>query len=206
MDPSDANKIVVYRTVQQYFGVVTFAWGSGLFLEPPQECEVKTELTIEQAEALLKSSRDPNINCPPYLNLDIDLQLARMKFDCSKYGLEIGQGLMASYEKEFKTGKSTISAGVGVKAKFLHLGKASAKGMLYLSFDDNNQLSDVGLKGTAGASVGLESERLVRDGIGKVSAILAGAEAGSTISISNGYTGYIKGQGIFSGMEVKTGK
>ncbi|HVF81192.1 MAG TPA: hypothetical protein VM884_04640, partial [Flavisolibacter sp.] len=206
LDPSDANKIAVYRTIQAYFSFVSFAWGSGLFLEPPQECEVKTELTIEQAEALLKSSRDPNINCPQYLNLDIDLQIARMKFDCSKYGLEIGQGLMASYEKEFKTGKSTISAGVGVKGKFWHLGKASAKGMLYLSFDDNNKFSDFGLKGTAGASIGMESEKLVVDGIGKVSAVLAGAEAGSAISLSSGYTGYIKGTGIFSGTKWETGK
>ena len=206
LDPSDANKIAVYRTVQAYFSFVGFAWGQGQFIEPPEECQVKSELTTEQAEAILKSSRDPNINCPPYLNLDIDLQLARMKFDCSKYGLEIGQGLMASYEKEFKTGKSTIAAGVGVKAKFLHLGKASAKQMLYLTFDDNNKLSDVGLKGTAGASIGLETEALMVSDIGKISATLAGVEGGYTAGISSGLNANVKGTGIFSDVKWQTNK
>lgn len=206
LDPSDANKIGVYRAVQAYFSFVTFAWGSGIFLDPPEECEVKTELTVEEAEALLKSSRDPNINCPSYLNLDLDLQLAKVKFDCSKYGLEIGQGLMASYEKEFKTGKSTIAAGVGVKAKFLHLGKASAKQMLYLTFDDDNKFSDFGLKGSAGAGVGLEAEALMIDKIGKISTTLAGVEGGYTAGISSGLNASVKGTGIFSDIKWQTVK
>lgn len=197
LDPSDANKIAVYRSVEMYFGFLGFCWGSGQFIEPPPACAKPSEMTVEEAQALLKSSRSLTLNCPQLFNIEIDLQVAKLKADCSKYGLEIGKGLKAAYEKDFKTGKSTLSAGVGASGKFWHLGKASAKQMLYIAFDDNNQFSDFGLKGTAAVGIGLESEALMVDEIGKIAGTLVGAEAGYTLGVSSGLTIGAKGTGVF---------
>ena len=194
--PNAGNKSLVYHTVADFMGFLTTAWENVKFIEPPSECSVK--MTAEEAEALIKSSRNMDLNCPDWLNIEIDLKAAKLKADCSKYAVEVGKGLQASYEKDFSTGKSTLSAGVGIKGSFWHLGKASAKQMAYISFDDNNEFSDFGLKGQAGASLGLDNESLKVADIGKISSVIAGVEGSYSVGMSSGFTGAIKGKGILS--------
>ena len=122
--PNAGNKSLVYHTVADFMGFLTTAWENVKFIEPPSECSVK--MTAEEAEALIKSSRNMDLNCPEWLNIEIDLKAAKLKADCSKYAIEVGKGLQASYEKDFKTGKSTLSAGVGIKGSFWQLGKVLA--------------------------------------------------------------------------------
>lgn len=193
LEPGLANKKLVYHNVAQYFNFLRTAWGSAQFPDPPAECN--TNLTAEQAGEIIASSRNITLNCPAWLNIEFDLKAAKFKADCSKYSIEVGQGLQAAYEKDFKTGTSTLAAGVGVKAKFWHLGKVSAKQMVYISCDNNNEFSDIGLRGQAGAALGLNSEALAVDDVGKVAATLLGVEAGYTLGMSAGY-GYIKGSGF----------
>lgn len=194
--PNAGNKALVYGKVADYMGFLMIAWTNVKFIEPPSECNVK--MTSEEAEALIKSSRDMDLNCPDWLNLEIDLKAAKLKADCSKYSVEVGKGLQASYEKDFKTGKSTLSAGVGIKGSFWHLGKASAKQMAYVSFDDNNEFSDFGLKGQAGASLGLDNESVKVADIGKISTVIAGVDGSYTLGMNSGFTGAVKGKGILS--------
>ena len=194
LDPSLGNKKMVYHNVQQYCVFLMQAWGSGQFPDPPPECN--TTLTTEEADQIIKSSRDPNINCPQWLNLEFDFKAVKLKADCSKYAVEVGQVLQGAYEKEFKTGKSTIAAGVGVDAKFWHFGKASAKQMAYITFDNNNEFADFGVKGQAGANVGIEIDALEVGEIGKVNTTLIGIEAAYTAGISSGFTGSVQGEGF----------
>lgn len=185
---------MVYGNVAQYFNFLSMAWGSAQFMDPPASCS-NIDLTTEEANQIIKSSRDLSLNCPSWLNIEFDFKAAKFKADCSKYAIEVGQGLQASYEKDFKTGTSTLAAGIGVKAKFWHLGKASAKQMIYISCDNNNEFSDIGLKGSAGASLGLTDESLAVDDVGKIATTLVGVEAGYTLGVSSGY-GYVKGSGL----------
>ena len=194
LDPSLGNKKMVYHNVQQFFSFLMQAWGSGQFPDPPPDCNIT--LTAEQAEAIIKSSRNANINCPQWLNLEFDFKLVKLKADCSKYAVEVGQVLQGAYEKEFSTGKSTIAAGAGVDAKFWHFGKASAKQLVYITFDNNNQFADFGLKGQAGANVGIEIDALEIGEMGKVNTTLIGVEGGYTAGIHSGFTGSVAGEGF----------
>ena len=70
--------------------------------------------------------------------------------------------------------------------------------MAYISFDDNNEFSDFGLRGQAGASLGLDNESLKVADIGKISSVIAGVEGSYSVGMSSGFTGAIKGKGILS--------
>ncbi|HVG15633.1 MAG TPA: hypothetical protein VM935_11755 [Chitinophagaceae bacterium] len=194
--PNAGNRSLVYGKVADYLGFLMSVWNSVKFVEPPSECN--TKITSEEAEALIKSSREMKWDCPEWLNIEIDLKAAKLKADCSKYAVEVGKGLQASYEKDFTTGKSTLSAGAGIKGSFWHLGKASAKQMAYISFDNNNEFADFGLKGQAGASLGLDNESLKVADIGKISSVIAGVEGSYTLGLNSGFTGTVKGKGILS--------
>ncbi len=197
LDPSPANKLLVYKTVADYFSfLITTVSTLVSFEDPPMGCHVK--MTTAESEAIIAANHDIDINCPAWLNLDIDLNAVKLKADCSKYAIEGGKVVVGSYEKNFKTGTSTLAAGVGVEQKFGSLAKVGAKQMLYVSFDNNNQFSDFGLKGQVEGKVGIASEQLVVDGIGKVGSTLAGVEGGYTLGINSGFKGTVKGKGILT--------
>jgi hypothetical protein len=194
LDPTSANKRYVSHIISQYFTYMAFASQSGVFLDPPMECN--SNLTKAEADSIIESNRNVDLQCPKWLNIELDLQIGKIKADCSKYALEGGELFRAGYEHNFKTGTSTLSAGVGVKAKFfLGAGGVDVKQMVYVSFDNNGEFSDFGLKG--GASVKLnDTPSSVSDGIIKVSTIVAGAEGGYTLGINSGFNPIIKGKGI----------
>ena len=196
LDPTSANKRYVSHIIMQYFSYLAFASQSGVFIDPPAECN--TNLTKAQADSIIESSRDIDLHCPKWLNMELDLQIGKIKADCSKYSLEGGELFRAGYEHNFKTGTSTLSAGVGVKAKFF-LGAAGAdiKQMVYVSFDNNGEFSDFGLKG--GVSIKLnDSPSSISDGIIKVGTTVAGVEGGYTLGINSGFNPIIQGKGIIA--------
>ncbi|CAN5758069.1 hypothetical protein BH11BAC3_BH11BAC3_11780 [soil metagenome] len=198
LDPSSANKRLVCHELYQYFFFLSMASGSGQFID--KECD--SNMTPAEADSILISARDVDLRCPPWLNISFDFGVAKIKADCSTYGIEGGAILQGSYDHDFKTGASTLAIGVGVKAKFFDVfGSAGVKQMVYLTIDNNNSFSDFGLKGSAGISAG--GNPLPIDVLGetiKIGGTLSGVDAGYTLGINSGFNSSVKGTGVLSGL------
>lgn len=192
LDPNAGNKRMVYKTVADYFGflmgVQTLVAKEGL----PAECMVK--MTAEEADKIIAAKHDLNLQCPAWLNIKLDLTMVKLSADCSKYSIEGGEGIMGGYEKNFKTGVSTLSVGAGVKANF-GAAKASAAQMIFVSFDNDNQMTDIGLRGSAGGSIGYTTDGVIGD-IGKIGTTLAGVEGGYTLGLESGFKASFTGKGV----------
>jgi len=194
LDPSPNNKRLVYSTVAGYFSFLITSLMTNVAEEPlPAECLV--HMTSEEADNIITANHDIKLDCPSWLNIKLDMSMLKFGADCNKYTIEGGEGLMGGFEKNFKTGVSTLSVGAGVKANF-GIAKANASQMVYISFDNNDQMTDVGLRGAAGASVGVTTEGLVTESIGKVSATLAGVEGGYSLGLESGFKAGITGKGV----------
>jgi tetratricopeptide (TPR) repeat protein len=195
LDPSAANKILVYRNLQQYCTVLTTCFG-GQFIDPPSECY--SGLTDAQADSLIASSRSLDLSCPKWLNVEIDVKVGKIKADCDKYALEVGKLWQASYEHNFRTGTTTLAAGVGAKAKFFaNTGGADIKAMIYVSFDKNNEFSDVGLMGKASVKIG-DTPFSLAGGNGSAGGTLGGTEGLIKLGLSSGLSSGVKGTGALA--------
>lgn len=196
LDPSAANRIMVYRNLQQYCNILSMCFGSGQFIDPPSECN--TMLTTAQADSLIASARNLDLSCPKWLNIEIDVKVAKIKADCDKYAIEAGKLWQASYEHNFRTGTTTLAAGVGAKAKFFSdIGSADLKAMVYVSFDKNNEFSDVGIMGKASVKIG-DTPFKFADDIGKAGGTLAGTEGMVKLGLNSGLTSGVKGTGALA--------
>ncbi len=197
--PNAGNRVMVYHTVENYFGLLQTAWQSGQFLDPPLECAVA--MSEARADSLVELSHNLQLNCPAWLNVEVDLELLKLKADCDKYALEGGKYLQGSFEHSFKTGTSTIAAGIGVKEKLSPLNlSGELKQMAFISFDAN-QFIDFGILGKAATKV---SGNPVNIGIGMAGGTAGGIEAGYTLGMHAGFKSYVKGTGALSGF-VKAG-
>jgi tetratricopeptide (TPR) repeat protein len=195
LDPSSANRRYVCGIVSEYFLFLGIASQAGIFPDPPSECH--TNITSAAADSIIESSRQIDLHCPPSLNLEIDLQVAKLKADCSKFSISGGQGLRLGFDHSFKTGTSTLSGGVGMKASFLNAGGVDASEMLFISWGNNNQFSDFGLK--VGASVKVGGTPLsIADGIAEVGGTIAAVEGGYSLGINSGFNVSVKGKGLLS--------
>jgi tetratricopeptide (TPR) repeat protein len=195
LDPGSSNKRYVSGAVSEYFLFLGMASQAGIFLDPPSECY--SNITTEVADSIIASSRIIDLNCPNSLNLEIDLQVAKLKADCSKFSISGGQGLRLGFERNFKTGTSTLSGGVGIKANFLKAGGADVSQMLYVSWDNNNSFSDFGLKMNGSIKVG-GTPVSIAEGIAGVGGTIAGIDGGYSLGINSGFNVTVKGKGLLS--------
>ena len=196
LDPNTGNKILVYKTVQDYFSMLGIGWQAGQFLDPPMECHIA--MSSAQADSVIASSHNIDLHCTSWLNIQYDIWLAKIKADCSKFAIEGGEVYQGAFEHNFKTGTSTLAVGVGIKAKFFaKVGSANIKQMVYVSWDDNNHFTDFGLKGSASVNIG-DTPIEVAGGIAKVGGVLAGVEGGYTLGVNSGFNSSVKGKGILS--------
>lgn len=196
LDPSAGNRIMVYRNLQQYFVVLAQCWGSGQFLDPPMECSVS--LSTAEADSLIASSRNLDLSCPQWLNVEIDVKVAKIKADCNKYVIEAGKFWQANYEHNFRTGTTTLAAGVGGEAKFFGgIGGAELKGMFYVSFDNNNQFSDAGIMGKAEVKIG-DTPFTFAGGGGSAGGIVGSTEGTIKLGINSGFTSGVEGNGALA--------
>ncbi|HVW58861.1 MAG TPA: hypothetical protein VHC48_02460, partial [Puia sp.] len=74
--------------------------------------------------------------------------------------------------------------------------KAEAVQMIYISLDNNEQMTDIGIKGKAGAGVGVSVEGLLTETIGKASSTLAGVEGGYSLGLESGFKATLTGKGV----------
>jgi len=193
LDPSAGNKKMVYATVAGYFTFLLTSINLVATDAPPIECMVN--LTTEEADNIIEASHNIDFNCPQWLNIEFSLGISKLKADCNKYSLEVGKGVFGGYEKDFKTGTSTLTAGVGYSETFGISGKLGAKQMVYISFDNNNEFADFGLKGKVEAGLQL-TPQVIQEGILEVGGNIGSIEGGYTLGINSGFNGAVKTNGM----------
>lgn len=192
LDPSLSNRMLVYRTVANYFTFLQSAVGSYLVLDPYMSCH--TNLTSEEAKEIIESARNVDLQCPSWLKINVSLKVASLKADCNGYNVEadVYKLLHVGVEKKFKTGTSTLYVGAGISGSFKGVASGSIKQQFYIVFDHNNEFSDLGMRGgasgdLAGGMIGAE--------FGYDFAMNAGFNAQSKVK-SNWITNYEKALGV----------
>lgn len=126
--------------------------------------------------------------CP--FNMKINLVVGEISMDCKKFGIEMSAGLSFSAEKEFASGETTLAIGIGLEGKLpVPIPIINAGGgvgiseQLYVTFNRDNNPSDIGIKMEVKASGGLGVEG------GPLSTNIGGIEtkAGYSLGLNTGW-------------------
>ncbi len=126
-------------------------------------------------------------NCP--LNLEMPFVVGKVNLDCSSFKLELGEGIILNYEKNFITRESTIAVGAGISThipgtQISHIPvvnvrdfnsvEAGMKEQFYIKFDRDNQPIDLGMSWEAELDIkGVNSPEI---------------KAGYTVGVNSGWT------------------
>lgn len=154
LDPTPGNRKLAYAAVAGYFSMLRGITGSTLLPDAPIDCN--TDLTMEEANALLQSKRNLDIGCPEIIEVETEVLGVNIQLNCD--GLKIDAGMETEpigvgYEKNFKTGMSTLWLGLGVKGALEfsshELGEGSLSNQFFISFDKHNRFADAGYRGNA---------------------------------------------------------
>jgi len=76
-----------------------------------------------------------------------------MKFDCSTFEFEGGELVKLGVKHDFMTNQTTLAVGVGVGIE-TPITELGAQQSFYISFDSDQQPTDIGMKGEVKSSVG----------------------------------------------------
>ena len=197
LDPDAANQSMVYGAVSGYFNYLS--WGSLYFTTGDINnllvmCE--DDYKQQEMDSIIASDQLWRMNCPAWLNVEVDLGGAAIKADCNKYVIEAGQGIVGAFEHEFKSGKSTLLLGPGVRGEFLKgMVKLEAKTQVYITFDNNKEFSDFGVKNTLEAGV---SGTPIGMGPIKLGGNVAGIEISNSMGINSGYQESVEKKGVIA--------
>lgn len=197
LDPGPSNQATVYGAVSGYFNYLS--WGSLMFTTGDINnllVMCKDDYKQQEVDSIIASDQLWRVNCPAWLNVEVDLGGAAIKADCNKYVIEAGQGLVGAFEHEFKSGRSTLLLGPGVKGEFLKgVVKAEVKTQLFITFDNNKEFADFGLKNTIEAGV---SGTPIGLGPVKAGGNLAGIEISNSYGINSGYQESVEKKGALA--------
>lgn len=96
---------------------------------------------------------DPNLHPACRYKAVIPFIIGSMKFDCCTFEFEGGELLKLGVKRDFITNQTTlaIGAGAGIETPISELGVQQS---FYISFDSNQQPTDIGMKGEVKSSVG----------------------------------------------------
>lgn len=186
LDPSPGNLALVYGNVSGYFtflGMGAGPFGTDNISDYLADCE--TKYTLVQLDSLIKADRAWNVNCPPWLNVEVATEWVTFKADCNKYVFEgSGSGIAAAFEHEFKSGNSTVLFGPGQKFEFRGVSLGETKTQFMLTFDSHGRFSDFGVKSTTELGVGVQP--FGKQDFIKVGGTLAGVEMSNSWTIEGG--------------------
>jgi tetratricopeptide (TPR) repeat protein len=115
---------------------------------------------------------DPNLNPACRYKVVIPFIIGSMKFDCSTFELEGGELLKLGVKRDFLTDQTTLAVGVGVGIE-TPITELGAQQSFYISFDGDQQPTDIGMKGDvkSAAGAGVTSETGLEYTIGMNSGI-----------------------------------
>lgn len=89
--------------------------------------------------------------CP--FSIEMNAVVATLHIDCQRFGFDFQAGLAFSVTKEFTSGETTLTAGVGAKMDLSSIGTAGVTGQMVFVWDAGNDLSYVGVEAIAGAKL-----------------------------------------------------
>lgn len=188
---SDEFKWKFYTWVSNYLGEMqriakTELWG------PPCDEMAQGNTPVEQI--LIE---DPK--CP--IDFELKLIVGKIGLNCQKFSFSGGELIRFKYEKNFKSKQSTMELGIGFG---LDIGagwggfngsvSANASESIFITWDGNNNISDVGLSMAAKVSAGVEVSgskeigQVVKE-IGatkQIGSVEAGVEA--TVGVDSGWS------------------
>lgn len=196
LDPSPGNQMLVYYSVSGYFNFLS--WGMHMYFSDINNLlpDCVDEYDPQALDSTIESDRKWRLDCPPWLNIEINLEGAAVKMDCNKYVIETGEVLMGAFEHEFKSGKSTLLFGSGMKGGlFGDIVKVETKGQFFISFDNNKKFSDFGWKNTSEVSISgtpIPFRKI------KIGGNAMGVEISNSISINGGMNSDIERKGAFT--------
>lgn len=188
---SNEFKWKFYTWVASYLNEMRSIAKTELWGPPCKEMEQRNtparEIPIEEPE------------CP--IDLEIKLIVGKIALNCQKFSFSGGELVRFKYEKNFKSKQSTMELGIGFGID-LGTGFGGYKGSvslnasesIFITWDGNNSISDLGLSMGAKAAVGVEksSSMKVGDIVQEISNTknIGSAETGvnATVGIDSGWT------------------
>ena len=96
---------------------------------------------------------DPNLKPACGYKVVIPFIIGSMKFDCSTFEFEGGELVKFGVKRDFTTNQTTLAVGVGVGIE-TPISELGAQQSFYISFDSDQQPTDIGMKGEVKSSVG----------------------------------------------------
>ena len=114
-----------------------------------------TDAEIKRIDEL-ELGDDKNCN----LNIKLPLGPVKLTFKCDEFEIEGGELIKAKYNKNFRSGQTTLYAGVGVSDGIPGF-KVGAVQYIFVCFDRNNQPVDIGTHGELKLNVAGVSEKIV---------------------------------------------
>ena len=175
---------------QNFYGLVTDHLTSLNILNETKilyPCD-REEVNKQKADSL--QIKEPE--CP--FEVELKFIVGTVSLDCKKFSFSGGEGFIFKYEKEFKSGQSTISLGIGAQLELgggfggVKVGAgASASECVFIKFDGNGHVTDGGLKFDAKAGAGAELEGAIGKNV-NIKKDLSKVEAGVgyTIGMESG--------------------
>jgi len=101
-------------------------------------------MTDKELKRIAELEIKENYKCN--LNVEIPLGVAKMTFNCDEFEVEGGEGIKVKFNKNFRSGQTTLYAGPGVGVSIPGF-EASATQYMYVCFDKNNKPVDGGAQG-----------------------------------------------------------
>lgn len=140
-------KQAYYKAIHGFLGKVQNA---AVTQDLPVPCIVLPEVEENKKE----QEKTANAFCP--FNFTVGFIVGKIKLDCKKFTISGGEAIRFKYEKEFNSGASTISMGIGwgfdppAIVPGLNAGvSGELTEAIYITFDKDNNISDGGFEFTA---------------------------------------------------------
>ena len=164
-----------------------FSWPS-----PP--CDEMREGNTPAEEILIEYPK-----CP--IDFELKLIVGKIALNCDKFSFSGGEVIRFKYEKDFKSKQSTMELGIGFGLDiaagyggFSASASASAAESVFITWDGNNNISDVGL--SMGAKVSAGAEVSASKGVGEIikeigaTKQIGGVQGGveATVAVNSGWT------------------
>ncbi|MBO9631567.1 MAG: hypothetical protein J7578_00515 [Chitinophagaceae bacterium] len=138
------------------------------------------------------SDANPTPECP--IDVNFTLFAVKVKLNCEELEIEGGEGLTLNYKKNFKSKQSTLSISAGIDKAIGYedelLGKLEMKGeikqSLFITFGANNEVTDAGIKFTAGVTATAEASNSAPESPLKITNE-GSQEVGYTLGIHSGW-------------------
>jgi tetratricopeptide (TPR) repeat protein len=141
--PASLQDGAFYQLITQFLDEIIYLSKSTPLWASPGTCD--QQASIDETEEKYPPNVKPH--CP--ININIPFIVGKLTFDCSAFSLSGGEGIKAGYKKDFISGQTTLSIGMGLTLEVPGAGSsisAGADGSFYVTFDKSGQPTDAGVK------------------------------------------------------------